>query len=387
MKNYRRFRREKEEMEKFSIFPTVYFAGTVTDYFKSQIHQNVFIVSDPMMKKLGVLDELTQILSEKAFSYQVFSEITPDPTIETITEGLKVMNQHQPDCIVAIGGGSAIDAAKGMILANYKLDPNYQRPTFVAIPSTSGTGSEVTSFTVITNGKEKKPFVDDRLLPDVALLDTGLVKTVPPRVSADTGMDVLTHAIEAYVSLNANTFSDALAEKAIQLVFDSLITVYRDPNDQEARDKMHKASCLAGMAFTNTSLGINHSLAHAMGGIFHLAHGRINAIIMSGVIGYNAGLDSQLTETASRYQKISSLLKLPAETPREGTENLMLAIKYLNEALEIEQNFSAYQIKERDYDENQQQIIELALADACTATNPRQPDKASLTELYQSFYQ
>ncbi|WP_440897512.1 1-propanol dehydrogenase PduQ [Amphibacillus sp. Q70] len=374
-------------MKQFSIFPTVYFDGTVIDYFKTQERQNVFIVSDPMMKKLGVLDKLIQFLAEQGSDYQIFSEITPDPTIETITEGLKAMNQQQPDCIVAIGGGSAIDAAKGMVLANYKLDVNYQRPTFVAIPSTSGTGSEATSFTVITNGKEKKPFVDDRLLPDVAILDTALVKTVPPRISADTGMDVLTHAIEAYVSLNANTFSDALAEKAIQLVFDSLITVYRDPNDQLARDKMHKASCLAGMAFTNTSLGINHSLAHAIGGIFHLPHGRINAIIMPGVIGYNAGLDSQLTETASRYQEIASLLKLPAGTPREGTENLMLAIKYMNEALEIEQNFSKCQITDKEYVGNQQQIIELALADACTMTNPRQPDTASLTELYRSFYQ
>lgn len=312
---------------------------------------------------------------------ECFSEITPDPTVEVIAKGLKLMNDFQPQVLIAIGGGSAIDTAKGIILSNYKLNPKYHRPEFIAVPSTSGTGSEVTSFTVVTNRDDKKPFVDQRLLPDVAVLDVELVKTVPPVISADTGMDVLTHAIEAFVSTSASEFSDALAEKAVQMVFENLPEVYKNPENLTARNLMHKASTLAGMAFTNASLGINHSLAHAIGAAFHLPHGRINAVLLPSVIEYNSQ-----SVALQRYQLLAKSLGLPASSPQEGKNNLIVAIRYLNEALEIEKSFKEFELTKQAFLEQKERIVLAALKDDCTLTNPRKADEQNLSELFEKLY-
>ncbi|GCF93129.1 alcohol dehydrogenase [Enterococcus florum] len=368
-------------MKEFNILSNVIFDTSLKEYFSQSSYQKAMIVADPMMVKLGFVETISQQFHQAGKRFSLFAEITPDPTIETISQGVWQMNQFQPDCLIAIGGGSAIDTAKGMVLANYKLSPTYQKPTLIAIPSTSGTGSEVTSFTVITNGQDKKPYVDQCLVPDVAILDVELVKTVPPKITADTGMDVLTHALEAYVSTNASVFTDALAEKAVQLVFENLLLVFRQPEDLIARQKMHEASALAGMAFTNSSLGINHSLAHAIGGIHHLSHGRINAILLPKVITYNAQ-----SANGAKYQQLAKHLGLPAETAAEGTANLVLAIELLNEALEIESSFSCFGISEATYQNAASQIAEFALKDDCTKTNPRSVTAASLAAIYQSLY-
>ncbi|MEQ2466054.1 1-propanol dehydrogenase PduQ [Niallia hominis] len=369
-------------MTDFSIRTKIIFDLPLQVFFSTLDSRSVFIVADPMMEKLGFTKKITDTLCQKKIAYEVFSEVTPDPKVEVIAKGLGKMNSFKPTHLVAIGGGSAIDTAKGMVLSNYKLFSDYQKPTFVAIPSTSGTGSEVTSFTVITNGEDKKPFVEEALIPDIAILDVDLVKSVPPKVSADTGMDVLTHALEAYVSTNASTFTDALAEKTVKLVFENLPKIYQNPNDLVARDLMHKASTLAGMAFTNASLGINHSLAHAIGGTFHLPHGRINAVLMAGVVEYNAKNQC----AAEKYQQMAKELGLPAETAEMGVKHLIMAIRYLNKALGIADYFEEVGIVSAEYINRKDQIITLALADACTATNPRTPDSQSLGELYLSFF-
>lgn len=368
-------------MKEFNLLSNVVFETSLSEYFNQSSYQRGLIVADPMMVKLGFVEKISQQFQQAGKSFSLFADITPDPTIETISQGVWQMNQFQPDCVIAIGGGSAIDAAKGMLLANYKLSPAYQKPALIAIPSTSGTGSEVTSFTVITNGQDKKPYVDQRLVPDVAILDVDLVKTVPPKITADTGMDVLTHAIEAYVSTNASTFTDALAEKAVQLVFENLITAFREPENVTARQKMHEASALAGMAFTNSSLGINHSLAHAIGGLHHLSHGRINAILLPTVIAYNAP-----SEQGEKYQQLAKLLGLPAGTAEEGTKNLILAIELLNDALQIEKSFSCFGISEEAYQAAAAQIADFAMKDDCTKTNPRPVTATSLAAIYQSLY-
>lgn len=368
-------------MRNFSIFPQIIFDTSSKEYFSSINKNRIFIVADPMMIKLGFVEQLTKIFAVKQLDVDCFSEITPDPTVEVIAKGLEKMNSFQPDCLIAIGGGSAIDTAKGMILSNYMLNTDYQRPEFIAVPSTSGTGSEVTSFTVVTNQEDKKPFVDQRLLPDVAVLDVDLVKTVPPNISADTGMDVLTHAIEAYVSTDASEFSDALAEKAVQLVFENLPNIYKNPTDLEARNLMHKASSLAGMAFTNASLGINHSLAHAIGAAFHLPHGRINAILLPSVIEYNSQ-----TKAIQRYQQLAKSLGLPASNAEEGKNNLILAITILNQELEIPQRFADFDLTEEEFAVQNGRIVKAALKDDCTKTNPRQPDEESLSKLYETLY-
>lgn len=368
-------------MKDFTIASKVIFDTSLREYFSQSRYQRAMIVADPMMVQLGFVDQISSQFHQTDKAFLLFDAITPDPTVETIGEGVWQMNQFQPDCLIAIGGGSAIDAAKGMILANYKLSAAYQKPDFIAIPSTSGTGSEVTSFTVITNGNDKKPYVDQRLVPEVAILDVDLVKTVPAKITADTGMDVLTHALEAYVSTNASTFTDALAEKTVQLVFENLIEVFQQPDNLSARQKMHEASALAGMAFTNSSLGINHSLAHAIGGIHHLPHGRINALLLPAVIAYNAQ-----SENGQKYCRLAKLLGLPAATTEEGTANLILAIELLNEALEMEKSFSCFGISESVYQQAGETIAAFALQDDCTKTNPRAVTEEALKEIYLSLY-
>lgn len=299
------------------------------------------------------------------------------------------MDSCYPDLVIALGGGSVIDAAKAVIfaLAQTRPEAGRERPCFVAIPTTSGTGSEVTSFSVVKAHAEKLVLVDSSLLPDIAILDPSLVASVPPAITADTGMDVLCHALEAYVSLAASDFSDALAEKVVQQVFSYLPGCWRNGQDLQAREKMHNASCMAGMAFTNASLGITHSLAHALGGVFRVPHGRANALLMAHVVAWNADYHGQCDTLAARkYARLAHLLDLPASTPREGVTSLLVAIQTLKDEMNMPRGINDTGVNAADFDQRLAEMVAQALRDSCTPTNPREPDARALTELYRQAW-
>ena len=377
--------------DKFILKSKVYFNKQSIQYLKQIKGSSAFIVSDSIMEKLGYLQTTLDCLNEAGISSTVFTGVRPDPDVKVIEEGLKPFMQSGADVLVAIGGGSAIDTAKGILyfasMVENAAGSQTKKPLFIAIPSTSGTGSEVTDFSVITYEGEKICIVDDFISPDIAILDSTCIQHVPQRVAVDTGIDVLVHAIEAYVSTKATDFTDALAEKAIKLIFENLEILYNDVADPDARDRVQNASCMAGMAFTNTSLGINHSLAHALGATFHISHGRSNALVLCAVMEYNADLGGSANNyAAERYAKLASLLQLPARTRREGSVNFISAVKKLKKALGIEESVRALGIEQAEFENVLKKMAETAMKDRCTPTNPRQPSTEDLVQVYKKCY-
>ena len=379
----------------------------------------VFIVCDPTMVKLGYVDKILYYLRKRKNKVhsEIFSDVEPDPSFDTINKGVKMMNSFKPDCIIALGGGSAIDAAKGMWLLYeqpdvdlsalkekfmdirkriYKIEQLGEKAKLVAIPTTSGTGSETTSFAVISDkvNNMKYPLADYALLPTIAIVDPELVYSLPKRTIADTGMDVLTHGIEAYVSNMASDYTDALAIKAIELVFKYLERSYKDPNDKEAKEKMHNASTIAGMAFSNAFLGINHSLAHKIGGEYHVPHGRANAILLPFVIEYNAKMPSKFVSfpkyetfvADEKYADIARRLGLKADTKEEGVKSLIKAIKDLMKRLEMTSSFKEEGVDEKVYFENIDLLADKAFSDQCTTANPKLPLVEELKEILERSY-
>ena len=329
-----------------------------------------------------------------------------------------MMETFKPDVIIAIGGGSPIDAAKGMWLfyehpdadieglklkfmdirkRTYKFPKLGEKCKMVAIPTTSGTGSEVTSFAVITDKKlnKKYPLADYELTPDVAIVDPDLVMSLPKSVTADTGMDVLTHALEAYVSNMASDFTDGLAEKAVQLVLENLENAYNDGTNKQAREKMHNSSTIAGMAFTNAFLGVNHSIAHKIGAEFHLPHGRINAILLPYVIRYNSSRPSKFVSfpkyeyfiADKKYATIAKKAGLKADTVEEGINSLIERIKELNNNLNIPKSFKEAGISEDEFLSKVDMLADRAFEDQCTTANPRVPLVSEIKQiLLDSYY-
>ncbi|MEH7127389.1 bifunctional acetaldehyde-CoA/alcohol dehydrogenase [Neobacillus drentensis] len=379
-----------------------------------------FIVTSGSPVKNGYVDKVLYYLNKNPskIQFETFSDIEPEPSIETVMTGADRMRKFQPDCIIALGGGSVMDAAKAMwlfyehpetdfhSLTQKFFDPSKrvvkfpvlrEKAKFVAIPTTSGTGSEVTAFSVISDKKSnmKYPLADFQLTPDVAIIDPQFVMTVPKHVTADTGMDVLTHAIESYVSVLANDFTDGLALKAIQLVFKYLPMAYRDGSDELAREKMHNASTIAGMAFANSFLGINHSLAHVLGAEFNIPHGRANAILLPHVIRYNAAKPNKFMTypkyesfiADERYAEIAKMLGLPAGTTEEGVESLIQAIIKLAKDLEIPMSIEANGVNKTEFESKVTTLAELAFDDQDTIANPKQPFISELAEIYhQAFF-
>lgn len=356
-------------------------------------NEHILVVADPFLKTSGTLDAILANFDDNN-DIVVFTDIVPDPPIETVVAGIKSAGDKPISIVLSIGGGSAIDASKAMYYFAKKQGA-FSEAILIAIPTTSGTGSEVTSFSVITDAERgtKYPLVTKEILPDVAILDADLVLSLPGNITADTGMDVLTHAIEAYVSTEATDFSDALAEKAIKLVFEYLPKAYKNGQDVEAREKMHAASTLAGMAFNTASLGINHSLAHAAGAKFHVPHGRLNSILMPHVIQYNAGIEfnnrnRQATDktVASRYQDIAKLLGCSASSPVSGVRQLVEAIKKLQRKLEMPTSLREYGVKADAFAQYKVEISETALHDGCTPTNPRVPTAEELLKVLEKAF-
>ncbi|MDF3000765.1 MAG: iron-containing alcohol dehydrogenase [Bacillota bacterium] len=373
-------------MQSFSIKPTVYFGNRALDFLDTIHGKMAFLVTDSVMVQLKTAEMVSLMLQGRGIESKVFSDVKPDPSVDVIAEGIQQILEVRPDVIIALGGGSVIDAAKGMLYSLLQMAKEagreFKKPHFIAIPSTSGTGSEVTAFSVIKMGSGKIALVDDWMIPDAAVLYPPFVASVPAAVTADTGMDVLCHALEAYVSTDASDFTDTLSEKTVKLVFDYLLTAYRNGSDQEAREKMHNASCMAGMAFTNASLGINHSLAHAVGGVFHLPHGKTNAILLPHIVRFN----ERDGRARKRYAYLAEILGLPCRTEEEGAASLAVAIDLLAREMKIPSSFSEAGLGKIDFDREIETLTTLSLQDNCTCTNPIQPSRDEIKQLYYAAY-
>lgn len=369
-------------MKKTALHSTIYSGRDSLNYLESLKGKNIFLVTDPFMKESGMIYPILERI-ESNNQVEVFCDIVPDPPIEVVSKGVSKLIEMKADRIIALGGGSAIDAAKAMKFFAYKGGQVTNIP-LIAIPTTSGTGSEVTDFAVITNQETgtKYPLVDSLMLPEIAILDTELVLSVPPMITADTGIDVLTHALEAKVSKNASVFSDIFAEKAFCLVFSYLEKAYKNGKDYEAREKMHQASCLAGLAFNQSSLGLNHGMAHAIGARLHLAHGRLNGILMPHLIEFNA----QDPIARNKYAELYRMIDADASTnDKMAVKQLIKRIKKLLQALQIPQTLVEAGITREDAVGVQSAIVEASLADACTETNPVMPTSQQVTSILLSI--
>lgn len=350
--------------------------------------QQVLIVTDHFLYENKMVDYVTQKLKTLGVDYEVFHEVKPDPDLSMVACGLNLMEQCRANAIIAFGGGSAIDAAKAIRFMKSQKD--HSSPCFfIAIPTTSGTGSEVSRFSVLSDPKNdaKYPLVDNHLLPDVAILDAELTKTVPAKVMIDTGIDVLTHAIEAYVSKGSNDFTDAAAEKSLKLVHQYFQEMVKHPENDFVRQKMHHASTLAGIAFSNGGLGINHSMAHTIGGHFHLPHGRINGLLLPYIICFNSGYWDELTDSARRYQEIAVLFHVQDSSLRQSIFNLIRLIKQLRSSLQIPGSLKEAGISFGDFKTALPAMVKAALEDRCTDANPRICNEAELYRLFERVYE
>lgn len=373
-------------LDKFDLHTKIFIGSASFDKMLEQ-RRRVFIVTDKFMHESGRVSYLTDKIKAEGAKWEIFSDVTPDPDIETVTAGVAKILEFQPDTVIALGGGSPIDAAKAIVYFAAKQIDLRDCP-FVAVPTTSGTGSEVSKFAVITDRARgiKYPLIDDTLLPDYAVLDAELTCSVPPKVTADTGLDVLTHAIEAFVCTEANAFTDALAEKSVKLVDHYLLLAYKEPDNREARQGMHNASCLAGAAFSNAGLGLCHSMAHAMGAQFHIPHGRANAILLPVVMSFNAGCETTLTPVATRYAELASLIGMGATSMRQSALNLIHMVRRLQQRMGVPQCIKDAGVSAEDFEAALDAMVDAALADRCTATNPKPCTKEDIIELYRQAY-
>ena len=379
-------------MDTFHLKSRIYAGKQSIAHLRTLSGSSACIITDSVMEQLGYLGQATELLREAGMQTSAFLDVQPDPDTSVVAAGVEAYRASGADVLVALGGGSVIDAAKAILYTVWKMDGDaFRKPQFIAIPSTAGTGSEVTDFSVITVDENKIVILDELIAPDVAILDADLLKNLPNHIVVDTGIDVLVHALEAYVSTKATDFTDALAEKAVQLVFAHLPTLYQNPADDEARDRLMNASCIAGIAFTNAYLGINHSLAHAFGARFHIPHGRSNAMLMLPVMDYNAWLSGGMggdggERVRERYAHLAKTLGLPARTAREGTVSLMDAVRDLKWKLDIPASLRELGIAQDAFTAELSDMADAALADRCTPSAPRQPTKAELVAIYEEAY-
>ncbi len=371
-------------MNRFKIRTEVRFNQNALDTLTEFDGRSAVIITDKFMVSSGMIQKILDKMTGYK-SVAVFDEVTPDPTVSLIAKGLDFITKNRGEIIIALGGGSPIDAAKAIVFMASQSGMSDLK--LIAIPTTSGTGSEVTKFAVVTDEKQnlKYPLVDERMLPDLAILDPELVMSAPAGITADTGMDVITHAFEALVSVNANDASDALAEKAVLLAFKYLPYAFKNGSDVEAREKMHSASCLAGMAFNEVGLGINHGIAHALGAKFHIPHGRANAMLLPHVIRFNSHLracfGAQPVEAAVRYADISRKLGYPHDTVRIAVESLIDEIRYMLRRMEIPATLWEAGVSREDFSREKDNIIKAAIADPCTLSNPRQVNYENIEQL------
>ncbi|ENM5769396.1 iron-containing alcohol dehydrogenase [Vibrio mimicus] len=354
-------------MKRFSISTTIFSGENSLKRLNKYQNKRVWIVCDEFLAKGTPIERVKSEL--KGNEIRVYTDIQPDPNVMTVVSGMKDLITFKPDVVIGFGGGSAIDAAKAMVYFATNFDIKLER--CIAIPTTSGTGSEVTNATVITDEHKgiKYPIFDATIYPDEAILDPSFVVTVPPHITANTGMDVLTHAIEAYVATTANDFSDALAEKTISLVFEYLPTACVKGSCEKTREKMHNASCMAGMAFSQSGLGINHAIAHQLGGKFHVAHGLANAILLPHVIRFNAKNDMRARK---RYARIAKACRFchPDASAEAGVNQLIHNIIRLQKEVKIATSLHVLKITRRDVLAQMDALVESTLKDSTMSTTP-----------------
>ena len=377
-----------------------------------------FIVTDSFLYKNGYTKAIEDKLDQMGIVHTCFSDVEPDPSLASAKAGAAAMRAFEPDCIIALGGGSAMDAGKVMWVLYENPDADFddmamdfmdirkriytfpkmgKKAYFVAIPTSSGTGSEVTPFAIITDKETgiKWPLADYELMPNMAIVDTDNMMSAPKGLTCASGIDVMTHAIEAYVSVMASDYTDSLALKAIKLVFDYLPRAYRDGNDVEARDHMANASCMAGMAFANAFLGVNHSLAHKLGAFHHIPHGIANALVLTDVMRYNSAEvptkmgtfpQYQYPHTLARYAEIGRFVGLTGKDDQEVFEKLLEKLEELKKIIEIKPTIKDYNVDEKYFLETLDEMTEQAFNDQCTGANPRYPLMSELKEIYLKAY-
>ncbi|HEM3177762.1 TPA: 1-propanol dehydrogenase PduQ [Streptococcus suis] len=375
------------KIQEFNVGPRFIFGNGATSKISELPIQKAYIICDPFMEKSQMVNEVLDVLKTVGVQTKVFSKVVPDPTVEVVSESVAEIRDYRPDAVVALGGGSAMDTAKAVIRV-YAESEKVTNPMLIAIPTTSGSGSENTAFAVISDPKfnEKIALVDPSMVPDIAVLDTVYTMTVPPSVTADAGMDVLTHCLEAYVSNQASDFSDACAEKGIRLTWSYLLEAFRHGDSQVAREKMHNASSIAGIAFNNAGLGICHSLSHAIGAFFHVPHGRINAFLLPYVISFNASIDES-TETwvTNRYAQVAEMLHLDKVTAKQSVLALVNAIKQLSEKMGIPSKLEDLGIDRVEFEKMVPEMAKRVMMDACTPTNPRPVTQEQIERIYRSL--
>ncbi|MDL2229043.1 iron-containing alcohol dehydrogenase [Treponema sp. OttesenSCG-928-L16] len=389
-------------MARFTLPRDIYHGSGSLESLSTLIGKKAIVVTGgSSMKKAGFLDKTVEYLKKAGMEVQLFEGVEPDPSVETVMKGAEAMRKFGPDWIVSIGGGSPIDAAKAMwafyeypdttfesLIIPFNFPTLRTKAKFCAIPSTSGTATEVTAFSVITDYQKgiKYPLADFNITPDVAIVDPVIAETMPPKLCANTGMDAITHAIEAYVSTLHCDYTDPLALHAIKMISTWIEKSYR--GDKEARERMHDAQCLAGMAFSNALLGIVHSMAHKTGAAYsggHIVHGAANAMYLPKVIAFNA----KDKDAAVRYQDIARSIGLPAATPAEGIASLINHIRRLNKALDIPCAIKDYEggcINEQEFLQKLPEVAKNAIGDACTGSNPRKITAPEMERLLKACY-
>lgn len=351
--------------------------------------KRVSIFTDNNMLKIGACDSTIELMKKNNIDYEIFSDIEPDPSFEIVIKCLSKILTFESDTIIAIGGGSVIDTAKSVIYfaleINKRMPSGLKKPFFIAVPTTSGTGSEVTSYAVITDKEnhQKVPLLSNKMLPNIALLDSQFTLTVPPRITAETGMDVMTHAFESYVSVNSSPFTMPYSEYAIIGVFNNISKAVHDGKDVNARIAMHELSCTAGIAFNNAGLGLIHAMAHALGGRFRQPHGRANAILMPYVIEYNA---MHCKKSAAKYAKIITLLNVKnIDDDITASKILKALILELNKTIGINEKITDYGVDKTEFENAIDEMASHALKDVCILTNPVKPSLEDVKNLYRNL--
>lgn len=396
-------------MGRFTLPRDLYHGKGSLEELKNLIGKKAFVVvGGGSMKRFGFLDRAVQYLKEAGMEVELFEGVEPDPSVTTVMKGAEAMRKFQPDWIISMGGGSPIDAAKAMwafyeypectfeqLITPFSFPTLRTKARFCAIPSTSGTATEVTAFSVITDYDKgiKYPLADFNITPDVAIVDPDLAETMPQKLTAHTGMDAMTHAIEAYVSTLHCNYTDPLALHAIKMIHNDLKKSY--DGDMDARDRMHDAQCLAGMAFSNALLGIVHSMAHKTGAAFsggHIIHGAANAMYLPKVIQYNA----KNPEAAERYAEIARFIDLKGTTTKELVDALVAELRHMNTELNIPLSIQNYGeggvvadksiIDEKEFNDKLSAVAANAIGDACTGSNPRQPSQEEMEKLLLAVY-